>query len=130
MERFFNTAGPQKPEDNYTVDPLRRFDLGEITTLIHQKRYFVLHAPRQTGKTSCMLALRNYLNEQGDYICIYANVEGGQGSRNDIDSVIKSTCDTLAERARGILKNDMPLRLRDDVRSVGKDSMLTTFLSR
>ena len=130
MERFFNTAGPQKPEDNYTVDPLKRFDLGEITTLIRQKRYFVLHAPRQTGKTTCMLALRDYLNEQGDSICVYANVEGGQGSRDDIDSVIKSTCDTLAERARGILKSDMPLRLRDDVRNVGKDSMLTTYLRR
>ena len=61
MERFFNTAGPQKPADNYTIDPLKRFDLDEILMLIRQKRYFVLHAPRQTGKTSCMLALRDYL---------------------------------------------------------------------
>ena len=130
MERFFNTAGPQKPDINYTLDPLSRFDLDEITMLIRQQRYFVLHAPRQTGKTSCMLALRDYLNEQGDCICVYANVEGGQGSRNDVESVIKSTCDTLAERARGILKSDMPLRLRYNVRSVGKDSMLTTYLRR
>ena len=130
MERFFNTAGPQKPDINYTLDPLSRFDLDEIAMLIRQQRYFVLHAPRQTGKTTCMLALRDYLNEQGDSICVYANVEGGQGSRDDIDSVIKSTCDTLAERARGILKSDMPLRLRDDVRNVGKDSMLTTYLRR
>ena len=71
MERFFNTAGPQIPEDNYTLDPLSRFDLDEIMMLIRQKRYFVLHAPRQTGKTSCMLALRDYLNGQGDYICVY-----------------------------------------------------------
>ena len=130
MERFFNTAGPQKPEDNYTIDPLNRFDLYDMLTLIRQKRYFVLHAPRQTGKTSCMLALRNYLNKGGDYVCVYANVEGGQASRNDVDSVIKSTCDTLAERTRSILKSDMPLHIRDEVRSVSKDSMLTTFLHR
>lgn len=130
MERFFNTAGPQKPADNYTIDPLRRFDLDEMTMLIRQKRYFVLHAPRQTGKTSCMLALRDYLNTEGDYICVYANVEGGQASRNDVDSVIKSTCDTLAERARSILKSDMPLHVRDEVRNISKDSLLTSFLHR
>ena len=130
MEKFFNTAGPQIPEDNYSIDPLRRFDLDDILGLIRQKRYFVLHAPRQTGKTSCMLALRDYLNAQGDYIAVYANVEGGQASRNDVQSVIKSTCDTLAEQFRGVLKSDVPLQIRDDVQNVGKDSMLTTYLRR
>jgi len=60
MEKFFNTAGPQIPNDNYTIAPLARFNLDEILSLIRQQRYFVLHAPRQTGKTSCMLALRDY----------------------------------------------------------------------
>ena len=72
MERFFNTAGPQTP-DSYTINPLSRFDLADILMLIHQQRYFVLHAPRQTGKTSCMLALRDYLNEKDDFIAVYAN---------------------------------------------------------
>ena len=130
MERFFNTAGPQKADINYTIDPLSRFDLDDVLTLIRQQRYFVLHAPRQTGKTSCMLALRDYLNERDDYIAVYANVEGGQASRNDVQSVIKSTVDTLAEQFRGIIKNDLPLTLRDEIQSVGKDSMLATYLRR
>lgn len=130
MERFFNTAGPQKPEINYTVNPLSRFDLEEMLLLIRQQRYFVLHAPRQTGKTSCMLALRDYLNEKGDYIAVYANVEGGQASRNDAQSVVKSTVDTLAEQFRGIVKSDLPLQIRDEVQLVGKDSMLATYLRR
>lgn len=92
MERFFNTAGPQKVDINYSIEPLSRFDLDEILTLINRQRYFVLHAPRQTGKTSCMLALRDYLNKQGDYICVYANVEGGQAARNDIKSVTAIVC--------------------------------------
>lgn len=25
MEQFFNTAGPQKPDINYCIDPLSRF---------------------------------------------------------------------------------------------------------
>lgn len=128
MERFFNTAGPQKAEINYTVEPLSRLDLDEVLMLIRQQRYFVLHAPRQTGKTSCMLALRDYLNKQGDYIAVYANVEGGQASRNDVQSVVKSTVDTLAEQFRGILKSDLPLQIRDKVQQVGKDSMLATYL--
>ena len=129
MEKFFNTAGPQTP-DAYTIDPLTRFDLEDVLTLIRQQRYFVMHAPRQTGKTSCMLALRDYLNKEGDYIAVYANVEGGQASRNDAQSVVKSTVDTLAEEFRSIVKSDLPLQIRDEVQSIGKDSMLSTYLRR
>ena len=130
MEKFFNTAGPQKSAICYTIDPLKRFDLDDILALIRQQRYFVLHAPRQTGKTSCLLALRDYLNAKDDYIAVYANVEGGQASRNDVKSVIQSTCDTLAEQFRGIIHDDLPLEIRDGVRKVGKDAMLATYLRR
>ena len=99
MERFFNTAGPNIPEGHYTIDPLNRFDLDEILTLIRQKRYFVLHAPRQTGKTSCLLALRDYLNAREDYICVYANVEAGQAASNDVASVIATCCEKDVGRA-------------------------------
>ena len=130
MERFFNTAGPQIPADNYTLDPLKRFDLDEITILIRQKRYFVLHAPRQTGKTSCMLALRDYLNKQDDYICVYANVEGGQSWRNDVQKVVAATCQTIAREAMLILGDDLPARIRDAVRESDGESMLSAFLSQ
>ena len=130
MERYFNTAGPNRPEIEYTLDPLQRFDLDDILSYIAQGKYFVLHAPRQTGKTSCMLALRDYLNAGDDYIAVYANVEGGQASRNDVQSVVKSTVDTLAEQFRGILKDDLSLKIRDEVQSIGKDTMLATYLRR
>ena len=130
MERFFNTAGPNRPKEQYTIDPLSRFDLDDVLMLIRQKKYFVLHAPRQTGKTSCLLALRDYLNSNGDYIAVYANVEGGQASRNNVKSVVKSTVDTLAERCRLILKNDVARNVRNSVQDEGEDSMLSTFLRR
>lgn len=129
MERFFNTAGPQKLDINYSIDPLSRFNLEEVLSLIYRLRYFVLHAPRQTGKTSCMLALRDYLNKEGRCIAVYANVEGGQASRNDVQSVVKSTIDTLAREFRIIVGSDVPGKLRDSVQREGKDSMLTTYLS-
>ena len=38
------------PEDHYCIDPLSRIDWEDIQRLIRDKRYFILHAPRQTGK--------------------------------------------------------------------------------
>ena len=130
MERFFNTAGPNRPEVEYTIDPLSRIDLDDVLMLIAQSKYFVLHAPRQTGKTSCMLALRDYLNKRDDYIAVYANVEGGQSARNNVVSVIRSTCDTIADEVRGIIGSDMPLQVREEVRGMDESSMLTAFLRR
>ena len=42
MERFFNIAGPNRPEMEYTIDPLSRFDLEDILSLIRQGKYFDL----------------------------------------------------------------------------------------
>lgn len=128
MERFFNTAGPQQPQC-YTIDPLTRFDLGDVLTLIRQQRYFVLHAPRQTGKTTCMLALRDYLNERGQMLAVYVNVEAGQASRNDKETVIKSTVDNLAFQTRLITKDQIAQEARETVKGMGTDVMLSAFLS-
>ena len=120
MERFFNTAGPNRPEKEYTLDPLKRFDLEDVLALIAQGKYVVLHAPRQTGKTSCMLALRDLLNASGEYIAVYANVEGGQASRNDVQSVVKSTIDTLTRESRLVLDDNAVNEVRDGVQTQGK----------
>jgi hypothetical protein len=62
------------PDDQYRIPPLSRINLFELLMLIRNKRYFVLHAPRQTGKTSALLALGDRLNSgaQGDYRSVYA----------------------------------------------------------
>ncbi|MBU1381214.1 ATP-binding protein, partial [Myxococcota bacterium] len=80
--KFFNTAGPVNMDDHYKINPLTRFDLDDILMLIAQKKYFILHAPRQTGKTSSLLALRDYLNERDEYYAVYMNIEAGQAGRN------------------------------------------------
>lgn len=58
-----------------SLSPLNRIHVNEILMLVEQKKYFVLHAPRQTGKTSSLLALQTYLNETGQYRCLYCNLE-------------------------------------------------------
>ena len=66
---------------------MTRIALEELESLIYQRKYFVLHAPRQTGKTSCLLALHDYLNARGEFYAVYANVEVGQASRNNVEEV-------------------------------------------
>jgi len=98
--KFFNTAGPVNCDDHYCLPPLERFDLDELLPLIDQKKYFILHAPRQTGKTSCLLALMKYLNNGEQYTCLYCNVEKAQAARGDVESGIKSIVGEIASRAR------------------------------
>jgi len=103
--RFFNTAGPVNAEDHYCLPPLERFDLFEIEMLITQKKYFVLHAPRQTGKTSYLLALEHYLNEQGKYNCLYFNVEGAQTARENVAEGMQAILTEMASWAKRRLKD-------------------------
>jgi len=77
----------------------------EILMLIDQKKYFVLHAPRQTGKTSCLLALADYLNKEGEYRCLYVNVEMAQAARENINEGIRTILGEAASRARFLFKD-------------------------
>ena len=94
--RFFNTAGPVVPDMHYCVPPLERLDVDELLLLIRQHKYFVLHAPRQTGKTSALLALRDALNAEGALRCVYVNVEVGQSAREDVGAAIRAILSALA----------------------------------
>ena len=107
--RFFNTDGPVRPDDHYRIPPLDRVDVDELLALIRAKRYFVLQAPRQTGKTSALIALRDLLNsgEVGDFRCLHTNVEVGQVARDDTARGIRAILSRLAMRAR-LLRDDFP----------------------
>ena len=98
--RFFNTTGPIERDRHYCVPPLQRVKLREVHTLVRQRRYFVLHAPRQTGKTSTLLALKEWLNKQGECECVYANFEVGQAAREHTEQAMRAMLGELASRAR------------------------------
>ena len=78
--RFFTTEGPVNCQDHYCLPPLARFDLEDVMALIAQKKYFLLHAPRQTGKTTCLLALMEHLNREGRYRALYVNLQMYSGT--------------------------------------------------
>ena len=129
--RFFNTAGPVNPQDHYCLSPLNRFDLAEILSLIQQKKYFILHAPRQTGKTSSLLALQEYIHGAGAYHCLYVNVEVGQTAREDVARGMRAILTSLSERARVDLKDTwIQNHWTDILNESGGDAALNTVLGR
>src|SRR5579871_4900400 len=103
MEMMFNNAGPSVPGLHYMIDPLERIDAEEIEALIDQQRYFVLHAPRQTGKTTSLLALVQHLNAQDKYLACYANIEGAQTARQDVAEGLRTVCGAIERVADGDL---------------------------
>jgi len=105
MEKFFATAGPVQADINYCVPPLERLNVPELEQLIAQRKYFLLHAPRQTGKTGCLLALMAHLNKQGIYKCLYANIEMAQAFREDVASGMMSVARSIATSARSQLND-------------------------
>ena len=106
--RSFNTAGPINKQDHYCIPPLERIDLDYVLNLIHDQEYFILHAPRQTGKTSVLIALQNHLNSgaEGDYRCLYVNIEAAQAMRENIPEAMAVILEVLAERASSVLGDD------------------------
>ena len=104
--RYFNTSGPVVAAEHYHIPPLTRVNLAEIRQLITNQQYFVLRAPRQTGKTSALLALRDLLNADGEYRCIYVNVEGAATAREDVSAAIRTVLNELAEAAQDTLGDE------------------------
>ena len=101
--RFFNTEGPIYSDKHYFIPPLERLDTELVFDLINKMKYFVLHAPRQTGKTTSLFALRDELNRSGRYRCVYVNFEVGQAAREDVQTAMESVLDELADEAKTTL---------------------------
>ncbi len=106
--RKFKTSGPVVPAKHYCIPPLERIDLEYILELIRDNEYFILHAPRQTGKTSTLKALQDLLNSgaEGDYRCLYVNIEAGEAWREDIREAMAGILRVLAGRAQTVLGDD------------------------
>ncbi len=68
----------------------------------------LLHAPRQTGKPSSLLALADYLNRTGRYRSVYTNVEPAQAAREDLPAAMRAILSALASRSRHIAGDSYP----------------------
>ncbi len=114
---------------HYCVEPLARVDFDHMLALIDWQKYFVLHAPRQTGKTSTLLALQRYLNDQGTYRCLYVNFEAGQTARDDTGRAMQTLLARMASRAQDVLQDDFIAKTESQVlRESGPDAALSDML--
>ena len=76
--RFFNTTGPCNPDDHYMLPPEDRLVGAQLHRYISDKLYWVLHAPRQTGKTTFLQSWMRDINDGGQALACYVSVEDCQ----------------------------------------------------
>lgn len=88
---MFNTTGPCVPGEHYMLPPEERCD---VMPLVAGKHFFVIHAARQTGKTTLLNALERSLNAGDEYHALYCSVESVQGIR-DPEKGIPAVVDAL-----------------------------------
>lgn len=96
MKRRFNVAGPCRPDMHYMIPAERR--LPEAPGLVDQMGYFVVHAPRQTGKTTALRDLAERLTAAGRYAALHFSCEASEVAGDD-----------YVEAQRGVLAS---IRLR------------------
>ena len=96
MEKYFNVAGPCNPEQHYMVPALER--LPDVHRLVARGQSFVIHAARQSGKTTALLALVADINRRGEMRALYFSLESAQRFPNPKDGIPK-----IVERMRSAL---------------------------
>ncbi len=127
MARHFNTTGPCNPEKHYLLPPERR--LHDFPRLIEQEAYFVLHAPRQTGKTTSLRALAARLTGEGCYAALHASCEAAQAMGSDIEAGITVALRHIEEMARHLPAELRPKPL-GELSGVEGGSRLFVYLTR
>jgi hypothetical protein len=105
MPRFFNTTGPCKPKFHYMLPPTAR--LPNLLRLIDQANYFVIHAPRQTGKSTAMLALGEQLTATGKFTAVMVSVEVGQPFSHDTGKAGRAILGAWRGAAEDLLPEDL-----------------------
>jgi len=92
--RFFNTTGPCDPDYHYMLPPEDRLVGAQLHRYIKDRLYWVLHAPRQTGKTTFLLNKMREINAGGEAIACYVSV-GCCDVISDTNQTISAICDAI-----------------------------------
>jgi hypothetical protein len=95
--RYFNIAGPCNKVKHYMIEAATR--LQGVEQLIDMEQYFVIHAARQSGKTTYLQDLAGRLNASGNYYALYCSLEAAQGITDPekaIPQIVKKLKDILS----------------------------------
>ncbi|WP_428268026.1 AAA family ATPase [Haliangium sp.] len=95
--RFFNTAGPCFAGQHYMLPPVER--LPRAIDLIDRGLYFVVHAPRQTGKSTTLMALAKRLTDEGRYAALHFSCETGKVAGDDHVAGQRAVLRAMRQRA-------------------------------
>lgn len=96
------------------LPPLSR--LPNLERLITQQGYFVLYAPRQTGKTTAMLALAQQLTASGQYTAVMLSVEVGAAFPHDLAGAEQAILQSWRNQAQNRLPAELQPPPWPDVR--------------
>lgn len=98
MARYFNTTGPCRPEMHYMLPPADRLIGASLDRYLRDQLYWVLHAPRQTGKTTFLQSWMREINAGGEQVACYVSVERCQGVA-DVERAMPAIVEALREFA-------------------------------
>src|SRR4051812_5076440 len=87
------------------VPPLAR--LPEARRLVEQGDYFVLHAPRQSGKTTLLRALSRALTAEGKLAALQFSGEMGEPMGDDYEAAQRSVLSDVRRRATVDLPSEL-----------------------
>ncbi len=105
VKKHFNTAGPCNPAWHYMVPPLPR--LPTAHGLAEHGAYFVIHAPRQTGKTTFLRAFATQLTSEGRFTALYASCEAAEAKGDDEVAAQETIVRILTTQAAAQLPPDL-----------------------
>ncbi len=83
--KSFNVAGPCNPSEHYMLPALAR--LPGVVDLIVGKQFFVIHAARQSGKTTALKYLADKINASGNMCALYCSLEAAQQFPNPAEGI-------------------------------------------
>jgi hypothetical protein len=127
MTKHFNTAGPCRSEDHYMLAPETR--VTEIPPLIEEKAYFVVHAPRQTGKTTSLTRLAHSLTAAGTYAAVLVSCKVGEVAGGDIQRGIRAVVRAVAGSARKQLSEELRPAPPEEFAGIEVEVLLEEYLS-
>lgn len=112
--RFFNITGSCDPARHYMIPAERR--LPGLEALIAKGAYFVVHAPRQTGKTTAMKALARRLTAEGRYAALRFSCQDAGVFSDDVAAAEKAVWSEVEASARTALPEALrpPARIDAD----------------
>ncbi|MDR2761770.1 MAG: hypothetical protein LBB88_04130, partial [Planctomycetaceae bacterium] len=96
--RFFNTTGPCDPDMHYMLPPAERLQGAQLDRYIEDNLYWVLHAPRQTGKTTFLQSWMRELNATDKFIACYVSIETAQSASFELG--MPSICSSIKKSAQ------------------------------